>query len=185
MIDYNELVNKISLHEIDLDEQELLDFLKIKSRWPFVYPTTEIKSVEIITEIGAQTTNFFDISRRGAYLNYNRWYSYYEKGFTTIISNVFDLTKDLRLLEQDLIDVTGVECLCNFYMSRPGRKPSFDKHAHEYNVIVKQIYGSAMWLVGDKTFKLQPQQCIHVPKNTSHAVLESDEKRLSLTINVM
>ena len=185
MIDYTELVNKISLHEIDIDEEQLFDLLKIKSRWPFVYPNTELKSVEIITETGAQTSNFFDVSRRGIYLNFNRWYSYYEKGFTTIISNVFDLTKDLRLLEQELIDVTGVECLCNFYASSPGRKPSFDKHTHDYDVIVKQIYGSAMGLVGDKTFKLQPQQCIHIPENTPHAVLESDEKRLSLTINVM
>ena len=184
MIDYNELVNKISLHEIDIDEEQLFDLLKIKSRWPFVYPNTELKSVEIITETGAQTTNFFDVSRRGIYLNFNRWYSYYERGFTTIISNVFDLTKDLRNLEKDLIDVTGNECLGNFYASRSGRKPSFDKHTHDYDVIVKQIYGSALWLVGDKTFKLQPQQCIHVPKNTSHAVLESDEKRLSLTINI-
>ena len=39
MIDYNELVNKISLHEIDIDEEQLFDLLKIKSRWPFVYPT--------------------------------------------------------------------------------------------------------------------------------------------------
>ena len=62
MIDYTELVNKISLHEIDIDEEQLFDLLKIKSRWPFVYPNTELKSVEIITETGAQTSNFFDVS---------------------------------------------------------------------------------------------------------------------------
>jgi len=28
MIDYNELVNKISLHEIDIDEEQLFDLLK-------------------------------------------------------------------------------------------------------------------------------------------------------------
>ena len=78
MIDYTELVNKISLHEIDIDEEQLFDLLKIKSRWPFVYPNTELKSVEIITETGAQTSNFFDVSRRGIYLNFNRWHSYYE-----------------------------------------------------------------------------------------------------------
>ena len=184
-IDYKELQNKISLHEIDIDEEQLFDLLKIKSRWPFVYPNTELKSVEIITETGAQTSNFFDVNRRGIFLNFARWHSYYERGFTTIVSNVFDLTKDLRNLEKDLIDVTGNECLGNFYASRPGRKPSFDKHTHDYNVLVKQIYGSAMWLVGDQTFKLRPQQCIHIPENTPHAVLDSDEKRLSLTINVM
>mgnify|MGYP001172406363 FL=1 len=184
-IDYIELKNNIALYEIDLNEQSLFDLMKIKTRWPFVYQNTEIKSVEIITETGAQTSNFFDVSRRGIFLNFEKWHEYYDRGFTSILSNVFDLTKDLRFLERELINVTGMECLGNFYVSKPGRKPSFDKHAHDYNVIVKQIYGTAKWILGDEEIILQPQETIHIPKGMPHAVIDSDEKRLSLTINIM
>ena len=185
MMNYDELVDKISLYEIDLDEEQIFDLLRIKSRWPYTYTNTDMRSVEIITETGALTSNFFDVSRRGVWLNFDRWHEYYEKGFTTILSNVFDLTKQLRQLERMLTSETGLECLGNFYLGRPGRKPSFDVHTHDYDVIVKQIYGSAEWTLGDTTLHLQPQQVIHIPKHTPHGVTNSKEKRLSLTINIM
>ena len=118
------------------------------------------------------------------YLDYEKWNEYYELGYTTIISNVFDLTDDLRKLNKSLEKLVGCLINANFYFSKPGQTPSFEHHSHSYHVIAKQIYGNSNWKLGEKAFTLKPNESIIIPAKTMHSVTHKYEKKLSLTINI-
>ena len=165
--------------DINLKEDDILDLLKNEKRWPFQYPWGQY-SVEVISEIGVGTSPFF---RNNTYLDYDRWKILYDKGFTTIISNILDLNEDLRKLRKELYNEIGLEVNGNFYFSKPGKLSSFPTHSHSYDVMVKQIYGSSTWKVNDQKFKLKKGEVCIVPKDTDHAVIDKKTKKLSLTLN--
>ena len=54
---------------------------------------------------------------------------YYEKGHTIIISNVFDLTEELRMFEGAISDSLLLSCSGNFYWSKSG-DGGFSSHGH-------------------------------------------------------
>ena len=172
-------------HEINITEKEILDLLQNTKRWPLFYPWGQ-PTVEIINNLGHTSTDFFkNFNTNGSlYLDYDRWYKYYELGYTTIVSNVFDLTNDLRKLHDSLSKVIGCNINFNFYLSRPGQLASFRHHSHLYYVIVKQIYGNSKWKLNEKTFNLKPQESLIIPANTMHSVTQKYVKKLSLTINI-
>ena len=181
MIDLIKLENIIKNHKINLKEEDVLDFLKIRRRWPIRYSNGQ-PSVEIIAHNAIlEARHFFDIDN---YFNYKNWKPFYDLGFTTIISNTLDLNNELRELNKKLTDETGLRINCNMYFSKPGKIPSFPYHDHEYDVIVKQIYGSSEWRLDDKYFTLTPESTCIIPKNTLHQVLSKNENKLSLTINI-
>jgi len=183
-IKFKKLKNKIEKFKLSLTEKDILDLLKIEKRWPLKYPWGQ-GSVEIISEVNSYgPVDFFKARHTHAFLDYEKWFSYYEKGFTTIISNVFDLTEELRNLSVLIKNEIGLDCNANFYFSRPGKKESFDLHSHEYPVIVKQIYGDVDWQIEDKKFKLTPQKTCLIPINAKHAVISKNNNKLSLTINI-
>jgi len=176
-----ELETIIKKTDVDFKEQDLLDLLKIEKRWPHRYPWGQA-SVEILTNTAAlESVLFFNLK---GYLNYEEWKKFYDLGFTTIISNVFDLTNQLRSLNKTLTNKSGLMINGNFYFSKPGQIPSFPYHKHDYDVIVKQIYGEALWKVENKEFILKPKDTCIIPKNTYHQVLSKNENKLSLTINI-
>ena len=185
MSNHNKIKNIIESTTIKITEDQVLNFLKNKKRWPIRYPWNQ-NTVEIINNIASSSNNFFEAYYNGAaaYLNYEKWHRYYELGYTTIISNVLDLTEDLRNLEKKLEDVTGISVNANFYFSRPGQQPSFTEHNHPYDVFVKQIYGSSPWLVNNKKILLKAQNTLVVPKNAPHHVYAKECKKLSLTFNL-
>src|SRR6056300_329063 len=120
MIDLIKLENIIKNHTINLKEEDVLNFLKIKHRWPFRYLGGQ-PSVEIIAEDGSSVSAvFFQLD---SYLNYEKWKHFYDLGFTTIISNTFDLNDELRNLNKKLTDETGLILNCNMYFSKPGKLP--------------------------------------------------------------
>ena len=170
-----DIASKIKDIEIPLYEKDILNFLKITRRWH--HP-----SVEIIDTLGrCRSERFFDI--KGEFL-YDIWKEYYDKGFTVILSNILDLTEELRQIDRLLRHETGFHTWANFYFSKPGRKASFDLHEHPYTVIVKQIYGKSDWQVGDKKFTLKPNEVCVIPAKTKHMVFSKNENKLSLTINI-
>lgn len=178
LIELEKIVKSIN---IDLSEKNILDYLKIRKRWPFRYPWGQT-SVEVICENqNLESRNFFDIE---GYLTYDKWFKFYNLGFTTIISNVLDLNKDLRNLNEKLTDYTGLVINGNFYFSKPGKITSFKKHNHNYDVIVKQIYGVSQWIINDTTIFLEPNNTCIIPKNVYHEVINKNENKLSLTINL-
>ena len=167
--------------DINLNEKDIFNFLKIKRRWPYRYPWGQ-PSIEILSEKETlESKEFFGVD---SYFIFEQWQRYYDLGFTTIISNVMDLNDDLRTLNKKLTDHTGVSINANFYFSKPGRRASFENHTHEYDVIVKQIYGKSHWIVNDKEFILKPKDTCIIPKNVYHQVINKNENKLSLTINI-
>lgn len=181
------LTNKIKDFEINLNEIDILNLLKIEKRWPLKYPWNLGKkgdyTVDIITNLGSNGVSPF-IYSTNSYLDFEKWYNIYDMGYTTILAHVLDLTEELRQLEKLLLKNLGFKVNANFYFSKPGQKPSFDEHSHPYSVIVKQIYGNAVWKINNKVITLKPQEAIYIPKNTVHSVIAKDEKKLSLTINI-
>ena len=182
MIDLNKLSKEIENFNINLTEKDVLDFLKIKRRWPIRYPCNQ-PSVEIINNIGNNTTKtLFDSN---GYLNYENFYKLYELGYTAVISNVLDLNPALRELNSFLYKKIGTEINGNFYFSKGGQKSSFDEHQHEYAVIVKQIYGSGYWKINKHELILEPQKSVLLPVECPHEVFKIVDKKLSLTINII
>ena len=177
---YLPLAEKIKNFNISLTEADILNFLKIKRRWPIRYPSGQ-PGVEIITNNGDMRNElFFEAS---GYIDYKKWKHFYDLGYTTIISNVLDLTEELRNLSHLIKDHVGNDINANFYFGKPGQKPSFDLHTHHYHVIVKQIYGAAEWICGDKKLILKPGETLWIPKEAPHAVVSKEEAKLSLTLN--
>ena len=173
--------NIIKDFKISLTEQELLELLQIRKRWPHKYLWGQ-NTVEIISN--QQTCESIFFFKADGYLDYEKWFDFYNLGYTTIISNALDINKELRHLNKILTNVTGLSICGNLYFSKPGQTPSFYKHKHDYDVIVKQIYGETEWFLNDKKFILKPNYTCIIEKNMYHQVLNKQDKKLSLTLNI-
>ena len=181
------LVEYISVFQLEIDEDWVLEKLQDPLRWPVKYSHGQ-PTVEMISNL--DSTVLVQPFYRYEYLDYKEFSKFYDMGFTFILSNVLTLHPDMRRLSAYLQEQTGIMCSGNFYISKGGQKPSFDKHKHEYNVIVKQLYGKGFWKVENKVshdtndIVLEPQATLLIPKNHYHQVMEVKEPKLSLTINL-
>ena len=166
----------IKEHEITLDEDGILDLLQIKYRWPE-------PALEVINQCQKKSDGFFD--SRG-YVYYERWKRLYDLGFTSLLSNIMDLTAELRSLDDKLFEYKGSETNANMYLSAGTTKhrASFDPHNHDYHVIVKPIYGTCTWVINGKSQEVDPSDVLIIPAGTMHSVAENKEPRLSLTMNL-
>ena len=159
----------------------MLSLLQITYRWRKNW-------IHVINHCGIINEEFFDLN--GSYMNYDKWKKLYDNGFATIMFNVLDLTEELRELNEKLMPIRGSHTLANFYFSKgtETRRPSFDAHTHDYNVIVKPIYGKVHWKINGEDFiadpKENPNSVIVIPAYTEHQVVSSKEPKLSLTINL-
>lgn len=171
-----EAADFIQSHEINLDQEGILDLLQIKYRWPE-------PSLEVINQCQKKSNGFFD--SRG-YIIYDRWKRLFDLGFTSLLSNVMDLTADLRSLDDKLFEYKGSETNANLYLSAGTvfNRASFDPHNHEYHVIVKPIYGTCTWSINGQKREVGPSDVLIIPEGTMHTVVASPEPRLSLTINM-
>ena len=181
MIDLIKLKNIIKSIDVDLTEEDLFNFLKIKRRWPFKY-TWGQSSVQILSNNGYLQSNYiFDLD---GFVNFEKWKKFYDLGFTSVISNILDLNDDLRNIYKQLSEATGLNINGNFYFSKPGQLASFEPHKHNYDVIIKQIYGQSNWVIEDNKFVMKPKDTCIIKKNSIHQVIDKKEKKLSLTINI-
>ena len=117
----NKLEKIVQSVDINITENQLLDLLKNIKRWPYKYPWGQ-GSVEIINNLGTLNKELFFSSKNNFgsnYLDFEKWIYYYDLGYTTIISNILDLTKELRILEKKLSDAIGSNINANFYFSKP------------------------------------------------------------------
>ena len=177
----NDCGNIIANTPINIDEKKMLSLLQIKYRWQKDW-------IHVINNCGIINEDFFELN--GAFINYDRWKKFYDMGFTTLMFNVLDLTEELRELDEKLLYIRGSHTLANFYFSKgtETRRPSFDIHTHDYNVIVKPIYGKVHWKINGEDFiadpKENPNRVIIIPAYTEHQVISSKEPKLSLTFNL-
>ena len=167
---------------VTLDEQFLLDILKVRFRWPK-------KSIEVISNFGNNSEDFFDYRYQS--LVFDKWYELYSRGFTTMLNNCLDIHPDMRKLETLLLHYIGEMPTGNIYMSAGTtiNRPSFDLHSHEYNVVSTSIYGTTKWLLDPKggqfsngPIDIKPGDQVIIPAGTPHACIDAPEKRCSLTI---
>lgn len=171
--------NIVANNIVKINEEEIFELLKIRRRWPK-------ESIEVISAFGHQSDDFFE--KNEGCLIFDKWIELHYAGFTTMLNSIFDLTSDLRHLEQELYIATGKRSTANIYLSNgttnPAQRVSFDEHTHPYNVIVLPLYGNADWKVNGNKFTCNPGEVIVIPANTPHAVVANTEKRASLTINL-
>lgn len=163
-----------------LDEDFLLEILKVRFRWPK-------KSIEVISNFGNGSEDFFDLRYQS--LIFDKWYELYGRGFTTMLNNCLDIHPDMRRLETLLLHYIGEMPTGNIYMSSGTtvNRPSFDLHSHEYNVVSTSIYGTTKWMLNPenqfaKPLDIKPGDQVIIPSGTPHAVVDAPEKRCSLTI---
>ena len=192
-----EIYNIIESSDINLIENDILNFLQIENRWPYQY-YKDVKNTNqglssvygfdtpiqvIIRENIVERESFYDI--KGKFI-FDEWKKYYDLGFTSMISNVMDLTPELRKLRSDIFKITGINVQSNFYFTNGGKKvqSSWLPHKHHYNVIVKMIYGDTKWKISNDLIDHSEGDVILIPSETEHSVVECPNKRLSLTINL-
>jgi len=172
----DEAADLINSHSINITEEQMFDLLKIRRRWG-------MGSIETINACGRVSCNYFTTDGT---LNFSEWKKLYDLGFTSYINEVMDLTEELRTLDTKLFDLKGSYTSANLYFAKGSttHRVSFPPHNHDYHVIVKPIYGSCTWLIGDQVQYVTPDDLVILPCGTMHTVLESTEPRLSLTINL-
>lgn len=137
----------------------------------------------IVRENIVERNSFYD--RKGKFI-FDEWKKYYDLGFTTMISDVLDLTSELRNLRSKIFNIIGTNVEGNFYFTNGGKKvqSSWLPHKHHYNVIVKMIYGDTKWKISNDLIDHSEGNVILIPSETEHSVVECPNKRLSLTINL-
>ena len=179
-LEFKELLEEYTLH---IEEKDILNFWKIRRRFPHEFHT-QTPSIEVINSYDGESNQRGVFDSEG-YLEYSKILDYYEKGHTIIMSNVFDLTEELRMLEGAISDSFAFYPVYgNFYMSKED-KGGFKSHDHQYDVYVKQIYGTSHWVLGEtENVTVNPGDVIYIPKYTKHYVNNTDGPRLSLTINM-
>ena len=177
---FKELLEEYTLY---IEDEDILNFWKMRRRFPHEFHT-QSPSIEVINSYDGESKQRGMFDSEG-YLEYFKILDYYEKGHTIIMSNVFDLTEELRMLEGAISDSFAFYPVYgNFYMSKEG-KGGFQSHDHSYDVYVKQIYGTSHWILGEtENVIANPGDAIHIPKHTRHYVDNTDGPRLSLTINM-
>ena len=88
----NKLEEELKDLRIPLQEDDVLDLLQIRKRWPLKYPWGQY-GVEILNSNGILVFPFYSYD---GYFVYEEWKKYYDNGFMTVLNSVLDLTKELR-----------------------------------------------------------------------------------------
>jgi len=179
MVD-DSILNKLNKVKVNLSETEVLDRLLDRMRWPKNYIDGQ-PSVEAITEEGEKHQIFFDEDH---YINPSKAIRVYEEGYSLILSNVGGFNHSTFLVQEILNDHFQKRINCNFYFGNGLKSVSFEKHSHDYPVIVKNIYGTSKWIINKREVILKDQDVIWFDKNTDHQVVEISDAKLSMTCNI-
>jgi hypothetical protein len=174
------LVRTISDMDVNIKEQDILDRLDDRFRWPKTYPWGQ-PTVEVIKEDRRSYQDFF---LEDGYIDSNKCIKYYQDGYTLIISKIGFLHKEARKVKNELDNFFHFNINCNFYFGTGKKSTSFSSHAHNYDVLIKNIYGSSVWLLNNKETTLDGQRVFYLPKGTKHRVTKITDKKLSMTCNL-
>jgi mannose-6-phosphate isomerase-like protein (cupin superfamily) len=177
----NKLEEELKDLRIPLQEDDVLDLLQIRKRWPLKYPWGQY-GVEILNSNGILVFPFYSYD---GYFVYEEWKKYYDNCFMTVLNSVLDLTKELRELDLICKRLIGDTVNANFVFAKPGgQKISYTMHEHDFDVVVKQIYGTGHWLVGGEEVTLKANDTLLVPRFTRHEVVKTTDKKLSIGITI-
>lgn len=168
---------------INLNEQRLLEILKISKRFPYQFHTGQ-ESVCMIDNVGTKLRN--DLFKRDGFLDYNKFIYYYNNGFASIISDVLDLTEELQSIEKKCYELFACRANGNFYFTKglSNQNVSFPEHQDPYPIFIKNIYGKSIWRINGDRLDTGEQKVHFMMPNTPHFVTSILEPRLSLTIGI-
>tara|TARA_R100001510_G_C7642462_1_gene200047 strand:+ start:731 stop:1276 length:546 start_codon:yes stop_codon:yes gene_type:complete len=173
-------LNVLKNKTVNLTEEKILDRLLDRLRWPYKYPWGQ-PSIEAILQDGSKHQNFFSSDN---YLDSEACVKCYEEGYTLIFSNIGSFCKDTWIIQQLLNNKFNANINCNFYFGNGKKSVSFNKHNHDYPVIVKNIFGKSKWIIDEKEIFLDNQDCIWFDKFVDHQVVSIEGGKLSLTCNI-
>lgn len=177
----SKVLDYVQQAKINITEETMLERLSDRYRWPQYYNTGAPTVERIIEADGLKTQDFFN---RDRHIDREKFFDYYNQGFTFVISAVQYLFNDITNITEYLSDIYGTEINSNIYISKGKKIVSYPYHDHEYSVIIKNIYGNSKWLIDDKDRYLENQNIFYVPKGTYHAVKEIEDIKLSITFNL-
>ena len=166
--------------KVNLTEEDILEKLYDRLRWPKQYPWGQ-PSLNAITEDDTKNQDFF---LEDNYINSKKCIEYYEGGYTLVLSNIGYTNKDTAKIQTILNKHFNKPINCNFYFGKGNKSVSFKKHNHPYNVIVKNIYGESSWIINGEKIKLNKQNTLFIKKNTNHEVTAIKDNKLSMTLNL-
>jgi len=179
-MDIKDLVNKISEMPVNLTEDDVLDRLADRFRWPKTYPWGQ-PTIEVIKEDAKTHQDFF---LEDGFIDSNKCIKYYQDGYTLIISHIGWLNKETRKVKNELDNFFDLSINCNFYFGTGKKTTSFTPHSHTYDVLVKNIYGSSLWVLNKQEVTLDKQKVLYFPKGVEHTVIKIMDKKLSMTCNL-
>lgn len=167
--------------KVNLTEQQVLERFYDRFRWPINYPWGQ-PTIEAINENGTKHQEFF---WKDGFVDPDKCIQTYLDGYTLILSNIGGFCKDTWEIQTLINEYFKIYVNCNFYFGNGKKSVSFDKHSHEYSVLVKNIYGKSEWMIDKQQINLQNQDCVWFNKNVEHQVLRIDSNKLSMTCNIM
>ena len=174
------LVRTISDMDVNIKEQDILDRLDDRFRWPKTYPWGQ-PTVEVIKEDKRSYQDFF---LEDGFIDSDKCIKYYQDGYTLVISHIGFLHKEAKKVKNELDNFFHLNINCNFYFGTGKKSTSFSSHAHNYDVLIKNIYGSSVWLLNNKETTLDRQRVFYLSKGTKHIVTKITDKKLSMTCNL-
>lgn len=171
----------IQSKNLKITEKDIIDRITDRHRWPIRYHTGA-PSVERMLHDGAKLQDFFFPD---GWINSQRAVELYVEGYTFIYSGVQYLFPEITEISNEFGKRFKKPMEANLYLSRGTKSVSFPNHNHEYHVIVKNIFGSALWSLDGEDFILKDQEALYIPQNSYHQVKEIYDKKASLTFNIV
>lgn len=175
------IFNYLNNFSIELNEDQLLEKLLDRYRWPYLYANHQ-PSVEAINKDGSKDINLF---LDDFYLDSDKTIKKYNQGSTLILSRVEYLNKDILEMHNILSDYIGNSINANIYFGKGDTGVSFPHHNHDYDVFVKNITGSSKWILEDQEIILSDQQALFFSAGTMHSVTKIYKPKISITWNLV
>jgi hypothetical protein len=173
---------------ISITESDVLERLRDSYRWPKQYLKNKTKnwnydndvSVKYILEDGCESTELYD---ENDYLDFEKAFDLYSKGYTLVISRVQYLFNEISEITNLLTNQLG-EVTANIYFGKGTSSVSFPDHMHPYAVLVKNVYGSSEWVLSGRKEIVSDQNAIYFTEGVVHRVDKILSPKLSVTFNL-
>ena len=176
----SKVATDISNIKINVTEKNLLDKFDDHKRWPMFYPWGQ-PSVEIILNDGSKSQDFF---AQDGFIIPEKIKNYYDDGYTLIISNINELFDDFKKVSDALTNGFGEKFNINAYFGKGAKTVSFKTHAHDYPVLVKNVFGRSDWIIKGENVSLDGHDVLFFDAFTDHEVVKIHDTKLSLTCNL-
>ena len=184
MMKLKDILDSILEYTVDFTEEMLLERISDRFRWPIKYPDGQ-PSIDVLdteTGFGIDYSTYFNTD---GYVNSRKVINYYENGHTIILSNISNLLSSITEIH-NIIEPLAVNKIfwINLYMGKGKEVVSFPEHTHDYDVIVKNVFGKSEWVCNSQPMILEAQNVLYLPRETKHYVKKIYGSKCSLTCSI-